>query len=201
MKVEKEYTFEGPKGKVTLADIFEGRKQLIIYHFMLGPDDTEGCPSCSFMVDNIPAYLQHLNSRDTTIALISRAPLEKIESFKKRMGWTIPWYSSFGTDFNYAFSATNDSAVAPVTSNWEDTDALLKKGQIYYTKGEQSGLSVFISGPQEAVYHTYSAYQRGVDRFLATNILLDATPQGRQDTLPKGVKIMSWPHHDRYDTE
>jgi predicted dithiol-disulfide oxidoreductase (DUF899 family) len=201
VKVEKEYTFEGPEGKVILADIFAGRKQLIIYHFMLGPDDTEGCTGCSFVADNIPPYLQHLHSRDTTFALISRAPWEKIESFKKRMGWTMPWYSSFGTDFNYYFSATNDPAIAPVTSNWEETNVLLAKGQDYYTKGEQSGLSVFIAGPQEAVYHTYSAYQRGIDRLLATNLLLDTTPQGRQDDLPKGVKALGWMHHDKYDAE
>jgi predicted dithiol-disulfide oxidoreductase (DUF899 family) len=201
VKMEKEYTFSGPSGKLTLADLFEGRKQLIIYHFMLGPDDTEGCVGCSFLADNFPTYLQHLHSRDTTFAMISRAPLEKIEAFKKRMGWTMPWYSSFGTDFNYHFHATNDEAVAPVMSNWEGKKVLEEKGKVYFINGEQSGLSVFIIGPQKAVYHTYSAYERGIDGFLVTNKLLDTTPLGRQDQLPKGVKAIGWLHHDKYDAE
>jgi predicted dithiol-disulfide oxidoreductase (DUF899 family) len=198
VKIEKEYSFEGPNGKVTLADIFEGSSQLIIYHFMLGPDDTEGCPSCSFVTDNFPSFRQHLHARNTTLALVSRAPLEKIEIFKKRMGWNIPWYSSFGSDFNYDFNATNDAAIAPVFSNWEDSNALLKRGQVYFTRGEQSAISVFVSGPQAEIYHTYSAYQRGIDRFLVTNQLLDLTPQGRGDNLPKGVKVKAWAHHDKY---
>jgi predicted dithiol-disulfide oxidoreductase (DUF899 family) len=198
VKVEKEYSFDGPNGKVTLADLFDNRKQLIIYHFMLGPDDTEGCPGCSFVGDHIPVHLEHLHSRDTTFVMISRAPLDKIEAFKKRMGWKIPWYSSFGSDFNYHFHATNDEAVAPVTSNWQDTKILLEKRQDYYTSGEQSGMSVFIVGPQKAVYHTYSAYERGLDRLLVTYQLLDVTPLGRQDG---PLKAIGWLLHDKYDAD
>jgi predicted dithiol-disulfide oxidoreductase (DUF899 family) len=168
---------------------------------MLGPDDAEGCVSCSFLADHFPTYLQHLNSRDTTLAMISRAPLEKIEAFKERMGWTMPWYSSFGTDFNYHFHATMDEAVAPVMSNWQEKNILQAQGKLYYTKGEQSGLSVFSIGPDKAVYHTYSAYERGLDRFVATHQLLDTTPLGRQDNLPKGQKVVGWLYHDKYDDE
>lgn len=201
VKVDKEYTFQGPNGPLTLTDLFESRKQLIIYHFMLSPDDTEGCLGCSFLADNFPPYLQHLHSRDTTFAMVSRAPLDKIEAFKKRMGWTMPWYSSFGSDFNYHFHATNDEGVAPVMSNWEDKAALEEKGKLFFTRGEQSGLSVFIVGPQGKVYHTYSAYERGLDGLLGTNTLLDFTALGRQDQLPKGIKALGWLHHDRYNGE
>lgn len=200
VKIGNEYSFDGPDGKVSLLGLFDGRKQLIIYHFMLGPDDTQGCVGCSFVADNLPPYLQHLNSRDTTFVMVSRAPLEKIEAYKKRMGWTMPWYSSFGTDFNYHFHATNDEAVAPVMSNWEDKKTLEEKGKVYFLEGEQSGISVFIVGPDKAVYHTYSAYERGLDRLLVTNQLLDLTPLGRQDALPKGVKAIQWLRHDEYDT-
>lgn len=168
---------------------------------MLGPDYTEGCVGCSFLADNFPPYLQHLNSRDTTFAMVSRAPLEQIEVFKKRMGWTMPWYSSFGSDFNYHFHATNDEGVAPVMSNWEDKASLEEKGKVHYTSGEQSGMSVFIVGPKGEVYHTYSAYERGLDGLLVTNQLLDFTALGRQDVLPKGLKAVGWLLHDKYNDE
>jgi predicted dithiol-disulfide oxidoreductase (DUF899 family) len=103
---------------------------------MLGPDDTEGCIGCSFVGDHLPVHLQHLHSRDTTFAMVSRAPLNQIEAFKKRMGWTMPWYSSFGSEFNYHFHATNDEGVAPVMSNWEDKTSLEQKGKLFYTRGE-----------------------------------------------------------------
>ncbi|PMD29774.1 DUF899-domain-containing protein [Hyaloscypha variabilis F] len=201
VKVDKPYIFQGPNGSLTLADLFEGRKQLIIYHFMLGPDDTEGCIGCSFLADNIPVYLQHLHSRDTTFAMVSRAPLEQIEAFKKRMGWTMPWYSSAGSDFNYHFHATNDEGVVPVMSNWEDKKTLEEKGKLFFTRGEQSGLSAFVFGPQGDVYHTYSGYERGIDGLCVTNQLLDLTALGRQDMLPKGIKALGWLHHDRYNGE
>jgi predicted dithiol-disulfide oxidoreductase (DUF899 family) len=117
VKIDKEYTFDGPNGKVALADLFDDRKQLIVYHFMLAPEDEAGCPGCSFLADNLPSSLTHLNSRNTTLVLVSRAPLEKIESFKKRMGWNYPWFSSFGTDFNYDFHVTMDEDVAPLSYN------------------------------------------------------------------------------------
>lgn len=117
VKLNKQYTFDGPDGKITLSDLFEGRKQLIVYHFMLGPDDTAGCEGCSFLVDNLPSSLAHLKSRDTSLVLVSRAPLEKIESFKKRMGWTFPWFSSSESDFNYDFHVTLDGSFASTQYN------------------------------------------------------------------------------------
>jgi len=117
IKVDKDYTFDGPNGTTKLADMFEGRKQLIIYHFMLAPEDEAGCSGCSFMADNLPRTLAHLHFRDTSLALVSRAPLAKIEKYKKRMDWVMPWYSSFGTDFNYDFHVTMDESIAPVQYN------------------------------------------------------------------------------------
>jgi predicted dithiol-disulfide oxidoreductase (DUF899 family) len=116
VKLDKEYVFEGIDGKASLLDAFEGRRQLIIYHFMFGPDDNEGHNSCSLLVDNI-SHEEHLHALETTIALVSRAPLSKLLAFKARMGWTIPWYSSFGSDFNYDFHVTNDESIAPVQYN------------------------------------------------------------------------------------
>jgi len=118
VKIDKDYTFENPNGKFKLADLFQGRKQLIVYHFMLGPDDEAGCHGCSFTADNLPSSLTHLNAADTTLVLISRAPVAKIEHYKKRMGWDFPWYSSFGTDFNWDYNVSLDEAVAkPVIYN------------------------------------------------------------------------------------
>jgi predicted dithiol-disulfide oxidoreductase (DUF899 family) len=119
VKIDKEYTFEDLQGgKHTLADLFQGRKQLIVYHFMLGPDDEAGCPGCSFLTDNLPSSLTHLNAANTTLVLVSRAPIAKIEQYKKRMGWDFPWYSSFGTDFNWDFNVSLDEAVkSPVVYN------------------------------------------------------------------------------------
>jgi predicted dithiol-disulfide oxidoreductase (DUF899 family) len=184
VKVDKEYTFEGVNGKITLPELFDGRKQLIIYHFMLGPDDEAGCAGCSFVADNLPSSLSHLHSRDTTLVLISRAPLAKIEEFRKRMGWNYPWYSAFGSDFNYDFHVSLDEAVAPAEYNYKPTDPPVK--------GERPGLSVFLK-EGGALFHTYSTYARGLDGLLVTNKLLDVTPLGRQD---KGVY---WKLHDEYE--
>jgi predicted dithiol-disulfide oxidoreductase (DUF899 family) len=193
VKVSKPYTFEGPNGKATLADLFEGRKQLIVYHFMLGPEDEKGCDGCSFMADNLPVFTCHLEARETTLILVSRAPLEKIEKFKARMGWKFPWYSSFGTDFNWDFQVTNDEAVTPVKYNYKNKEEILaapNPGDRSHVKGESPGLSVFFREGEE-VFHTYSAYARGLDPFLLTNTLLDVTPLGRQDE----VELK---YHDEY---
>lgn len=112
VKLDKEYVFNGPNGRATLLDLFEGRRQLIIYYFMLAPDDAVGCSGCSFLADNLPSSLAHLKTRDTSLALVSRAPLEKIEAFKKRMGWSFPWYSSFESEFNYDFHVSLDESIA-----------------------------------------------------------------------------------------
>jgi predicted dithiol-disulfide oxidoreductase (DUF899 family) len=118
VKLDKKYTFESPDGKFTLPDLFQGRKQLIVYHFMLGPDDEAGCPGCSFLTDNLPSSVTHLNAANTTLVLVSRAPVAKIQEYKKRMGWNFPWFSSFGTDFNWDFNVSLDEAVqSPVVYN------------------------------------------------------------------------------------
>jgi len=188
VKIEKEYEFEGPEGKVNMFDIFEGRHQLIVYHFMFDPSWDEGCPSCSAWADHIArGHLNHLNSRSTTLALVSRAPFRKIQSFKKRMGWLMPWYSSFGGDFNYDFHVTQDESVVPVMYNYRDKATLEHLGMHYHTKGEQPGLSCFLR-TGDNIYHTYSAYGRGGETVGGAYYFLDLTALGRQEEWeePKG---------------
>jgi predicted dithiol-disulfide oxidoreductase (DUF899 family) len=194
VKVDKSYIFSGPDGSASLSDLFQGRQQLLIYHFMFGPEDAEGCPSCSFFADHIPD-LRHLASRNTSFAVVSRAPIEKILAFKKRMGWTFPWYSSLGSDFNYDFHVTQDEAVAPVEYNYKDKETMEKQGMVWAMRGEQPGMSVFLKEGQD-VYHTYSAYARGNEKFLGTYLMLDMTHLGRQDGDAPGLGFM---HHDRYE--
>jgi predicted dithiol-disulfide oxidoreductase (DUF899 family) len=187
--IEKEYVFQGPEGSRALADLFEGKRQLLVYHFMFEPDHDEGCPSCSFVADNFASGLVHLAARDTAFAVISRAPLDKIERFKNRMGWNFSWLSSFGTDFNYDFQVTLDEKhrvynYAPVSAQPADRPH----------EGEREGLSVFLRDG-DRLFHTYSTYQRGIDSFLNTYNFLDLTPLGRQE----GDGIMRWlRHHDKY---
>lgn len=178
VKLGEDYVFEGPDGKTSLLEAFEGRRQLIVYHFMFAPDDGEGHNSCSLLVDNI-SHEEHLHALDTTIALVSRAPLSKLTPFKDRMGWTVPWYSSFGSGFNYDFHVTNDESVAPVEYNYKDKATLIEKGTPWYSSGEWQGLSVFLRDGDD-VYHTYSAYERGIDALVNTYTYLDLTPLGRQ---------------------
>jgi predicted dithiol-disulfide oxidoreductase (DUF899 family) len=194
-RVEKEYVFEGLDGKATLLDLFEGRPQLIVYHFMFGPDWEEGCPSCSMTMDGL-GHLAHLHARNTSWATVSRAPLTMIEPFKARMGWTFPWYSSFGSDFNYDFHVTQDESVRPVEYNYRDRAELERAGQSWALEGELPGLSVFLR-EGESIYHTYGAYARGGDHLMAAYNWLDLTPLGRQD----GAEYtMDWVrHHDKYD--
>ena len=202
VRVDKHYVFEGPNGRLRLLDLFEGRLQLIVYHFMFDPSWDEGCPSCSFLVDNI-GHPIHLHARNTSLALVSRAPLSKIVPFKKRMGWTIPWYSSFGSEFNYDYHVTLDEAVAPVQYNYRDKAELLQKGETYFTQGESHGLSVFLRDDTN-VFHTYSTYARGTDLLAGTYNYLDLTALGRQEDWeqPPGRSdgpFMHWlRHHDRY---
>ena len=177
VKIEKNYFFEGPHGRASLLDLFEGRRQLILYHFMFGPDWEEGCPVCSFLVDNI-GHLAHLHARDTSLVLVSRAPEAVIEPFKTRMGWTVPWVSSHGSDFNADLSATVDDG------------------------GEYGGVSVFLREGEE-IFHTYSTNERGVDILLGTYNYLDLTPLGRQESWeePAGRSTSDdWlRYHDQYD--
>lgn len=190
VKVDKEYVLEGPDGKAGLPDLFERRRQLIIYHFMFSPEDTEGHNSCSLLVDSM-GRLEHLHALDTTVALVSRAPIGKLLSFRERMGWSIPWYSSFGSDFNYDYHVTNDESVAPVEYNYKDKATLIEKGTPWYAEGDWQGLSVFLRDGDD-VYHTYSVYERGLDALVATHTYLDLTPLGRQR------HITEFPLHDAY---
>ncbi|WP_214408870.1 DUF899 domain-containing protein [Sphaerisporangium fuscum] len=193
VEIDKDYVFAGPDGAVRLGDLFEGRRQLIVYHFMWVHDTAEGCTSCSFLVDNF-GEPRHLHSCDTTLALVSRAPLADIERFRRRMGWTLPWYSSHGSDFNYDFHASNDEAVAPVEYNYMDKATLERKGLHFFAQNGQDGhgLSVFLRDG-ERVFHTYSTYGRGPELLLTTYNYLDLTPLGRQKY------VNEFPHHDRYD--
>jgi predicted dithiol-disulfide oxidoreductase (DUF899 family) len=200
VELDKNYVFEGQGGPAQLPDLFEGRGQLLIYHFMFHPDWDEGCPSCSLVVDNV-GHLAHLHARDTTLALVSRAPLARIEPFRQRMGWTLPWYSSFGSDFNYDFHVTLDQAVAPVEYNYRNLAALGPDWQGW--SGDMHGISSFLRRG-DRVFHTYSAYARGTDLLAGTYNWLDLTARGRQEDWeqPSGRSdgpLMAWlRHHDRY---
>lgn len=198
VKIEKEYVFEGLKGPASLLDLFDGRRQLIIYHFMFDLSWDEGCDGCSLLVDNI-GHLAHLHARDTSLAVVSRAPLAKIEPFKARMGWTVPWVSSFGSDFNYDFHVALDEAVAPVEYNYQDKAALEQKGETWFTSGEQPGLSVFLRDGG-SIFHTYSTYARGGDLLIGTYNYLDLTPLGRQEDELEFPQQW-WRHHDKYTPE
>lgn len=169
VKLDKTYTFEGPNGKATLLDLFEGRRQLIVYHFMFDPAWEKGCPGCTGYVDAL-GDLSMLAKRDTSFVLISRAPLEKLGSYKNAKGWKWPWYSSFGSDFNNDFHATND-------------------------KGEAHGLSVFFRIDDD-VFHTYSTYQRGTESLTDAYALLDRTPYGRQEDFEDSPP--GWPQKPTY---
>lgn len=190
VKVTEDYIFDGADGKLSMLDLFEGRRQLIVYHFMFGPDQLEGHNSCSLMVDNI-SHEEHLHALNTTVALISRAPIERLSAFRERMGWTIPWYSSLGNDFNYDYHVTNDESVRPVEYNYKDKETLIAKGTPWYVEGEWQGLSVFLRDGDD-VYHTYSVYERGIENLVNTYNYLDLTPLGRQAHVEQIV------HHDKY---
>jgi predicted dithiol-disulfide oxidoreductase (DUF899 family) len=188
--VDKEYRFEGPDGVASLLDLFEGRRQLIVQHFMFAPEWDAGCPSCSGFADDI-GHLAHLNATGTTFAAVSRAPWSKIEPFKRRMGWSFPWYSSHGSDFNYDFHVTFDESVAPIEYNYRTAAEHQAAGTGYYVEGEQPfdlhGVSCFLRDG-ERVFHTYSAYGRGCDMLGFTANFLDLTALGRQEPWeePKG---------------
>jgi predicted dithiol-disulfide oxidoreductase (DUF899 family) len=177
VKLEKEYIFEGPNGTVKLVDLFAGQTQLIIYHFMFDPEWEKGCMSCTGYV-NALGDLSMLNERDTTFALVSRAPLPKLEAYKNLNGWTVPWYSSFGSDFNYDFHVTLDDNIAPIEYNYRDKAELEKRHGPNVMQGESLGLSVFFRLSDD-VFHTYSTYARGVESLTDSYSLLDMTPYGR----------------------
>ncbi|MFC6444996.1 DUF899 domain-containing protein [Shinella zoogloeoides] len=178
VRVEKAYAFDTPQGRKTLADLFDGRSQLIVYHFMYGPDWEAGCPGCSFMADHIDGMLPHLNNHDVTMIAVSRAPLEKLAAYGKRMGWAFPWVSSFGSDFNFDYHVSftkEELANGKVMYNYRETDAA-------DAHDELPGLSAFFKDEDGAVYHTYSDYARGGEEALGTLMILDRAPKGRNET-------------------
>lgn len=197
VRVDKTYVFEGPNGKETLADLFDGKSQLIVNHFMLGPGWEAGCVGCSFGADHLDGGLVHLEQRDVRFVAVSRAPFAEIERFKSRMGWRFKWVSSFGSDFNFDFHVSF-------------TKEELASGTIYYNFAEQpvtwpseelQGTSVFYKDESGDVFHTYSSYARGGEGVLATYACLDITPRGRDEHGPTGT-LGDWVrHHDRYGTE
>jgi predicted dithiol-disulfide oxidoreductase (DUF899 family) len=194
VKVEKAYVFDGPNGKQNLKSLFAGRRQLVVYHFMFDPAWDKGCSACTGWVDAL-GNMSKLNDRDTTFALVSRAPLAKLEAYKAQRGWSIPWFSSLGSDFNYDFHVTLDGKVAPVEYNYRDkaeTDAS-KARKI--EEGEEHGLSVFFRLDDD-VYHTYSVYARGTGSLTDTYALLDTTPYGRQQDFEDSPP--GWPQKPTY---
>ena len=192
VKVEKAYVFDGPNGPETLADLFDGRSQLVIKHFMFGPDWTEGCVGCSFEIDQISGALVHLEHHDVTYVVVARAPLAKLEAFRQRMGWTVKFVSSYGNDFNYDFH---------VSFRPEE----LAKGEAYYNYAtrplgmdEMSGRSVFFKDAAGDVFHTYSSFARGGEMNLNAYAVLDVTPKGRNETI--NGNLTDWVRlHDRYE--
>jgi predicted dithiol-disulfide oxidoreductase (DUF899 family) len=190
--VDKPYVFQGPNGRETLAELFAGRSQLVVYHFMLGADWQEGCKSCSFWADNFNGVDIHLAHRDVTLLAISSAPFDKIEAFRKRMGWTFKWVSSAGCDFNHDYHVT----FAP-----DD----LSKGEVYYNYRwakvpvtEMPGFSVFCKAADGTVYHTYSTYSRGLDMLNGAYHILDLVPKGRDEAALQ--RPMAWVRlHDQYE--
>jgi len=190
VKIEKEYVFDGPMGRVTLADLFGGKSQLIVYHFMFGPGWKEGCPHCSFWADHYDGAGLHLGQRDTALAVISRAPLKEIEPFKKRMGWKFKWVSSFKNEFNFDYHVSF-------------TPEEIKSGTLFYNYAkikmdmdEREGVSAFYRDAKGDVFHTYSSYARGIDMLNTTYHFLDLTAKGRDenpDSTQDWVK-----YHDKY---
>jgi predicted dithiol-disulfide oxidoreductase (DUF899 family) len=190
VKLEKDYEFSGPRGQAPLIDVFEGRRQLIIQHFMFDPSWDEGCSSCTAASDELSeGLLDHLHARDTSFAVVSRAPLEKIERYKEKRAWTFPWYSSFGSDFNYDFNVTIDASVAPVMWNYRTMDELdqVDMGWLGQGSSEQPGYSMFLRVDDE-IFHTYSVYARGTEMLGGAYYFLDLTALGRQEEWeePKG---------------
>ena len=194
-RIEKNYVFDTPEGQRTLADLFEGRRQLMVQHFMYAPGWEQGCKSCSFMADHTDGANVHLTHRDLTLLVVSRAPLAEIERFRRRMGWQFKWVSSHGSDFNHDFGVT-----------FTPEERAKGNGEVYYNYGMQSfpsdeapGISVFYKDDAGDVFHTYSTYGRGVEVMMGTYNLLDLTPTGRDENPGQG---MGWVrHHDRYEPQ
>lgn len=190
VKVEQDYVFEGSDGPVSLVDLFDGRSQLMVQHFMLGPGWSEGCAGCSFLADHVDAARRHFEHADLSFAAVSRAPYKEIEAFKRRMGWRFAWVSSFANDFNYDFHVSfrpEEVGRGEAVYNYRTIDPGID---------ELPGCSVFCKDESGAVFHTYSAYARGGEGMIGAFSFLDLVPKGRNET----TRIMDWVrHHDRYD--
>lgn len=192
VEVDKVYGFDTPEGRKSLADLFAGRSQLIVYHFMLGPNWEAGCTGCSFLADHLDGALPHLEHHDVTLTAISRAPLAEIEAYKTRMGWRFPWASSFGTDFNFDYHvsfATEELATGEVFYNFAQTDAA-------QVAEELPGLSAFARDEAGRVYHTYSSYARGPEELIGTLMILDRAPKGRNESTTMDFVR----RHDEYES-
>ncbi|WP_434425318.1 DUF899 domain-containing protein [Nannocystis pusilla] len=191
VRVDTPYVFTGPDGERRLLDLFAGKRQLVMYHFMFDPSKDQGCRSCSFVADHFAGVQVHLAARDTALVVVSRAPLAKIAAFRARMGWTFPWLSSHGSSFNYDFGVSFDPADVAAQA----VDYNYKKQA--FPHPEAPGISVFVR-EGDAVYHTYSTYGRGFEPVMTTYAILDLTPLGRQE---EGLEFpMAWVrHHDSYD--
>lgn len=191
VRIEKDYAFEGWDGPLSLADLFAGRSQLIIYHFMFGPGAKEGCPSCSFLADHFDGANLHLKHHDVSLVVVSRAPYAEFQTFRHRMGWDFPWVSSANSDFNYDFHVSPspaEKAVGRYEYNYEMHDG---------EGGEMPGFSVFYRNEAGEIFHTYSTYARGGDLLIGAHNFLDMTPKGRNEG-----RTMDWVrHHDRYESE
>jgi predicted dithiol-disulfide oxidoreductase (DUF899 family) len=186
-RVEKEYVFEGAAGKRTLPELFDGRSQLVVYHFMFGPDWEEGCKSCSFWADNFDPNVVHLKARDVTMVAISRAPYEKLAAYEKRMGWSFDWFSSGETDFNFDFGVS----FAPD----QEMEGVYNYGSLPPRNDEREGISVFFKDAEGSVFHTYSTYARGIDLLNTAYNYLDLVPKGRDEE----GRAQSWVRrHDEY---
>ncbi len=192
VKLDKEYVFESARGPESLARLFDGKSQLVVYHFMFGPGWKEGCPHCSFWADHYDGMLPHLGQRDVSFIAVSRAPLSEIEPFKKRMGWRFPWVSSSGSDFNYDFQAS-----------FRPED--IKSGKVFYNyetspmdMTDREGISVFFRDAKGAIFHTYSTFARGIDMVNTTYQFLDLVPKGRDE---RGRSQYWVRHKDRYEKE
>ena len=191
VKIEKSYSFEGPNGRQSLSDLFEGRSQLIVYHFMYGPDWSEGCMSCSFWADSFNGAIEHLKARDVTMIAVSRAPYSTLKAFQKRMGWSFKWVSSLGSDFNYDFHVSftpEEQEKGPVFYNFQKQE---------FPSDEAPGISVFYKDKAGDIFHTYSTYARGLDAVNGAYQLLDLAPKGRDEA------ELPWPmawvkHRDKY---
>ena len=192
VRVDKEYVFDGPDGRQSLSELFEGRSQLIVYHFMYGPDWQEGCPSCSYLADNFNGIDIHLKHRDTSLIAVSRAPLDILQAYRRRMGWTFKWLSSFDRDFNYDYHVSF-------------TAEEIEKGEMFYNfnlgqfpADEAPGISVFYQNEAGEIFHTYSCYARGLDILIGAYNFLDLLPKGRdEDDLEF---TMAWlRRHDQYE--